>query len=172
MDPAGTGLYVPKDHQDDQIRPLFRALLLIIDSKDYHLEDSKTVGDMRVSLVRTGIEDGLSAPIAFHAIQQQAGTEATDSPDVIATTLRAAIDFVIALQDRERAASTSAPAPSARYLRSWEYEFGDQEPVRYPSSLLVSDEKAAEWGWCGDSKDYGSRVMNMVEKRIRGTFTD
>lgn len=79
MDPAGTGLYLLKDHQDYQIRPLSRALLILIDSKDYHLEDSSTVGDMRVSLVRTGIEDGLSAPITFQAIRQQVGTEATDS---------------------------------------------------------------------------------------------
>jgi len=55
-----------------------------------------------------------------------------------------AIDFVIALEDWERAASTSAPALSARYLRTWEYDFCDQAPVRYPSSGLVSDEEAAE----------------------------
>jgi len=170
IDPTGTGLYLLKDHQDYQIRPLFRALLIIIDSKNYHLEDSRTVGDIRVSLVRTGIEDRLSAPITFDTIQQQAETEATDNLDIITTTLRAAIDFAIALEDRERAASTSAPVPSAGYLRSWKYEFGDQEPVPYPSSRLVSDEKAAELGWCGESKDYDSHAMNMVEKRIRGTF--
>ncbi|OIW35668.1 hypothetical protein CONLIGDRAFT_639926 [Coniochaeta ligniaria NRRL 30616] len=153
MDSTGIRLYLPKDHQDYQIRPLSRVLLIIIDSKDYYFKDSKTVGDIRVSL-------------------QQPVTEATDSPDVITTTLRAAIDFVIALEDRECAASTSAPAPSAGYPRFWEDNFGDQEPVHYPSSRLVSDEKAAVWGWRGDSKDYDSRAMNMVQKRIRGTFPD
>ncbi|KAH8905277.1 hypothetical protein BR93DRAFT_777424 [Coniochaeta sp. PMI_546] len=170
LDPTGSGLFLLKDHQVYQIRPLFRALLIIVDSKNYHLEDSKTVGDMRVSLVRTGIEDGLSAPITFDIIQQQAETEATDNLDIITTTLRVAIDFVIALEDQERGASTSAPAPSARYLRAWKNQFGDQEPVRYPTSRLVSDEKAVEWGWCGESKDYDSRAMTMIENRIRGTF--
>lgn len=125
---------------------------------------------MRVTLVRTGIEDGLSAPIPFHAIQQYA--ETVDSPDVVTTTLRAAIDFVISLEDRERAASASAPVPSADYLRQWKAEFGDQEPVRYPSSKLVSDEKAPEWGWFGESEDYDSRCMSHIERRIRKTFTD
>lgn len=173
QDPAGTGLFLPKDHQAYQTRPLSRALLMIIDSKDYSLEDSNTVGDIRVSLVRTGIEDGLSAPITFSTIQQQAGTDATDSPNTITTTLRAAIDFVIALEDRERAASAFiTPGPSARYLWCWERDFGDQEPVRYPSSTFVSDENAAEWGWCGDSVDYDSRAMNGIERRIRRMFTD
>lgn len=167
-DPAGTGLWLLKDHQNYQIRPLFRALLIFVDPKNYHLEDSTTVGDMRVTLVRTGIEEGLSAPIPFHTIQQYA--ETVDSPDVVTTTLRAAIDFVIALEDRERAASTSTPVPPASYLRKWKAEFGDQEPVRYPSSKLVSDENASEWGWFGDSEDYDSRCMSGIERRIRGQF--
>jgi len=150
---------------------LFRALLIIIDSKDHHLEDSKPVGDIRVSLVRIGIEDRLSVPITLNTIQQYA--EVTASPNVITTTLQVTIDFNITLEDRERATSTSTPVlPSPSYLGSWEHDFGDQEPVRYPSSTLVSDKNAAEWGWCGDSKYYDSRVMDMVEMRIRGTITD
>lgn len=171
-DPAGTGLYLPKDHQNYQIRPLFGALLMVINLKDYHLEDSKTVGDIRVSLVRTGIEEGLSAPITFHTFQQQAGTESTDSPDTITTTLQPAVDFIIALEDRERAASIFTTVPNSDYLRYWKSCFGDQESVCYPSSRLVSDEKAAEWGWCGDSEDKDSRAMNQWERRIRRTSTD
>ncbi|KAK3314306.1 hypothetical protein B0H66DRAFT_537553 [Apodospora peruviana] len=168
IDPAGTGLWIPtkEEHQNYLVRPLFRALLIVVDSaRDYQFEmDSQTVGDMRVSLVRTGIEDGLSAAVTFDTIHQQqvaAGTEATATgsggPDVITTRLRVAIDFVIALEDQERAAvSTCTTAPSAGYLQFWESaveevkeqedDFDDQEPVRYPSSRLVSDEKAAKWG--------------------------
>ena len=84
----------------------------------------------------------------------------------------AAIDFVIALEDRERSTPTCALALYTDYLWQWKLQSGDQEPVQYPSSTVVSDEKAAEWGWSGDSKDYDFRVMNQVEKRVRTMFAD
>jgi hypothetical protein len=56
------------------------------------------------------------------------------------------------LEDGERAAVTCSP----HHLRTtWipGAAVGDQERFLYPSSRFVSDEKAADWRWCGDSKD-------------------
>lgn len=40
-----------EDHQYSLLQPLFRALLVIIDSRDYDHEDSTSVGKMPVFLV-------------------------------------------------------------------------------------------------------------------------
>lgn len=46
------------DHQYHLLQPLFRALIIAIDSRNYSDEDSKLVGRISVFRVRTGIEEG------------------------------------------------------------------------------------------------------------------
>lgn len=165
-----------KDHKYYQIQPLFRALLIIMDTKDYHSEGSEQIGDMRVSMVRTGVVDGLSAPITFESILGQGEVEASHDPDVVITTLRTAVDFVLALDNRERAAardgmqSALVPAPEEWYTRHWKSYLGN-EPVIFPSAKLVSDEKAEEYGRCGGFPAWDDMMVRMEERARRNNWT-
>lgn len=141
----------------------FCALLVVICGDDYKNEDSKTVGHLPVYLVRTGIEDGLSAPITFESIADKIENHLGDSRDVVKTTLETAVDFVMGLEAREAAVFGLQPDPDV-LAQTIADEEGD-ELLRTPSSKFVSDEKAQEWGWSGDGEDYDSRIMPQHERR-------
>ena len=85
-----------------KLRPLFRALIIIVD------EDATPGQEKIVHLIRTNIPSGLSAPIAFESIKPKLESDhkslGHDDEDVITTTLSAAIDFVTALEKREEKA--------------------------------------------------------------------
>lgn len=68
-----TGHLGVKDLRFHEIQPSFRALLIVVDLRYYRTESSKTVGRLPLFLVRTGIEDGLSAPITFESIADKVG---------------------------------------------------------------------------------------------------
>jgi hypothetical protein len=112
-------------------------------------------------------------PITFESIHGQQKVETTDSPDVVVTTLRAAVDFVMGLDNRERAAaacggreSAPVPAPQEWYIHAWKCDSGD-EPIIVPGSKIVSDGTAEALGWCGESQYQDSRVMVMREEQRR-----
>ena len=95
---------IVKEHQYCRIQPLFRALVIIINSRDYRLEDSKSLGRMPVFVAHTGLEEGLSAPVTFDSL----GDRVEICPGVIKTTLETAIGIVINLEARERAVRPAA----------------------------------------------------------------
>ena len=85
-----------------KLRPIFRALIIIID--DYQ---SEKVTETVVHLIRTNITSELSAPITFESISpkfSQAQFSAPESDNIVSTTLSAAIESVMALEARERTA--------------------------------------------------------------------
>ncbi|KAK4154115.1 hypothetical protein C8A00DRAFT_14749 [Chaetomidium leptoderma] len=150
-DPVGANSWsikVPR-HESHLLRPLFRALMAIVCCADYDGEDSTTAGRFPVCLVRTGVEDGLSAPISFHA-EVVAHRMKYLSDNVVETTLEAAVDFIMALEAREAAVFGIQPDPASVVEVPMDEE--GHELTRLPSTQWVSDEKAAEWGWCGKGR--------------------
>ena len=94
---GGIGI-IRKQNKYYKLRPLFRALIMIVD-------DHATPGQEKiVHLIRTNIPSKLSAPIIFESITPKLDPDdflGHDNRDHMITTLSAAIDFVTALEKRE-----------------------------------------------------------------------
>lgn len=114
---------------------------------DYNDEDSTTIGSFPIFLFRTGVEEGLSAPISFHA-ELAANKMKFISENVVQTNVEVAVDFIMALEAREEAVFGIQPDP-ASVVRVPMDEEGN-ELTRLPSTQWVSDERAAEWGRGGE----------------------
>ena len=89
-----------KQNRYYKVRPLFRALIIIVDH-----QTSQERAQRVVHLLRTNLPPGLSAPISFDGIQPKLDREmfpGYNSDDLVTTTLSSAIDFVMALELREQ----------------------------------------------------------------------
>lgn len=157
------------DHRLHVLQPLFQALLVIVCADSYRSENSKTVGRLPVLLVRTGIEERLSAPITFESIVDKVDV-GVDSGSTVRTTLETAVDFVMSLEAREAAAFGLQPDPIAAWesvskdITRWWKEYLGDEPVVGPSSTFVDSSMCSEWGGFGE--EYESRMMAMDESRV------
>jgi hypothetical protein len=127
------------------LQPLFRGLVVVVDPRKYNEEDYSAIGSMPVFLVRTGIEEGLSAPITFESLRDVSGNSPEPLENMVETTLDSAIAFLIDLEAQEYAVTG--------------YPYNPGEVAQ------VSDEKLAEWGWCGDGAKYDSYVADKSEER-------
>ncbi|POR37234.1 Uncharacterized protein TPAR_02561 [Tolypocladium paradoxum] len=144
-------------------RPLFRALLIVVYCQNYRGENSKTVGRLPVFLVRTGVEDGLGAPVTFEPIANKIDGYAGETTRSVRTTLETAIDFVIDLEAREAAVFRLQPDPIAAWkhtcndygMKYWKWVRGD-EPLVGPSSKFVDTEKYPVWGGMVRTKNLSS----------------
>ncbi|CAD6587499.1 MAG: hypothetical protein ASARMPRED_003166 [Alectoria sarmentosa] len=88
-----------KQNRYYKIRPLFRALVIIVD------QQTSQERTQRVYMLRTNLSPELSAPISFKSIQPklvQGMFPGYDSDNLVTTTLSSAIDFVMALELREQ----------------------------------------------------------------------
>lgn len=153
------------DHRLYMLQPLFQALLIIVCVRSYTFrEDSTNIGQFPVLLVRTGVEQGLSAPITFQGLAGAGGN--SDSAYYIKTALETAVDFVMALEAREAAVFGLQPDPKAAF-ESWkeslicgmglyEEDLGD-EPVIGPSSKFVDVNKYSTWGGHGRCQDRAAK---------------
>ncbi|KAI1395483.1 hypothetical protein F4819DRAFT_505556 [Hypoxylon fuscum] len=150
------------------LQPLFRAILILIPSQNYHHEDSGAIGRLPVLLVLTGVTDGLSAPITFDSIANNIEGYAEEKPETVKTTLKTAIDFVLDLEAREATALGLQPDPVASWKPShcfysnWQ-ETQAGEPPAGPSSRFVDMEKFPEWS--GGGQWYDSDYMVKLEQR-------
>jgi len=155
------------NHEPYVLRPLFKALMAIVCCADYDGEDSTTVGRFPVHLVRTGVEDGLSAPISFHD-EIAAHRMEPMSENVVKTTLEAATDFIMALEAREIAVFGIQPDPAsvAEVLTDDE----GHELTRLPSTQWVSDKNAAKWGWGGRGRRMDEYFAPIFERRGVGGY--
>ncbi|KAI0157156.1 hypothetical protein GGR52DRAFT_565506 [Hypoxylon sp. FL1284] len=162
----GTAVQDPRRHI---LQPLFHALLIIICAENYHNEDSRAVGRIPVFLVRTGIEDGLSAPVTFDSIADKIDGHTGEAGSATKTTLETAIDFVMGLEAREAAAFGLQPDPVAAWKNELTYVRGDwkeilgDELLMGPSSKFVDTAKYPEWR--GEGEDYESDIMVVWEQR-------
>ncbi|KAI1173536.1 hypothetical protein F4777DRAFT_600537 [Nemania sp. FL0916] len=148
------------------LQPLFRAMLILVSSWDYKLEDSSTLGTLPVYLVLTGITDGLSAPITFESIAGKIDTDIKTTPGTAKTTLETAVNFVMGLEEREAAAFGLRPDP----VESWKL-LGYKEKEE-PTSRFVDPERYPHWGGLGHECE--SRLMVLHEERAFRTprYTD
>jgi hypothetical protein len=139
----------PVCHDGYALRSLYKALIAIASCADYDGENSTTAGRFPIYLVRTGVEDGLSAPISFDA-EVAAQRMKYISDDVVETNLEAAVDFIMALEARETAVFGIQPDPASVIVRPCAIpkDKNGRKLTKLPSTQWVSDEKAAEWGWC------------------------
>ena len=84
-----------------KIKPLFRALIMIVD-QHASLEDAEKI----VRLFRTNIPAKLSTPITFETISPKLDSDKSlgdySIDDSVTNTLSAAIDFITALESREK----------------------------------------------------------------------
>lgn len=83
-----------------KLRPLFRALIIIIDP-----QTSQKHAQRVVHLLRTNLPSEFSTPISFKNIQpklDQGMFPGHDSDNIITTTLSSAIDFVMTLESRQQ----------------------------------------------------------------------
>ena len=94
---------------------MFFAVIIILRSAVYDFVTIPDIGDIPVVIASTGIEQDLSAPIDFSLIlEAELLDKAYDSAgrtQAIETTLRAAIDFLILLEQREAGAFGFKPDP-------------------------------------------------------------
>ncbi|MBE3045754.1 hypothetical protein IMZ48_25050 [Candidatus Bathyarchaeota archaeon] len=174
-----------EDQEFFLLQPLFRAVVIMIDGKDYGGNLGEDVTDMGltdVHIVRTGVEDGLSAPITFDAIVRRiSGSIMGEDGRVkaVRTTLDTAFSFLCGLERREVAAFGAHPDPceSTKGLRSGYMdapallytakELGwAEESLELPSSKWVDADKYP--GWTGPGADCDSGVMCELERRERG----
>ncbi|KAL7957814.1 hypothetical protein V8C34DRAFT_314528 [Trichoderma compactum] len=175
--------YIVRDQEFFLLRPLFRAIMIIIRLEEYNDEDLD-IRQVPVLLVRTGIEEGLSAPISFEPITHRIKTviQSTNSSEaVVQVTLETAVDFVMSLDKREIAAFGHQPDPilSTRNLGdgglygpsirkdAQGMGWGDEE-LRGPSSKWVDTERYPEWSGRGAYTDrINQRLENAVREDIR-----
>lgn len=175
---------VKLDLQFYLLQPLFRAILIIIRNEAYH-HTIADVAQLPVLLVRTGVEEGLSAPISFEPITPDKinGSEyrGTHRETAVRTTLGAAVDLVMELQAREDAAFGPKPDPAAGGLRSgclfdgptlrriaetdYGWREGEYGPLKGPSSRWVDTEQYPEWTGQGAEHDAAWRENEARERR-------
>ncbi|KAH8897354.1 hypothetical protein GQ53DRAFT_778467 [Thozetella sp. PMI_491] len=155
-------------HQKYILQPLFRALFIVVCSQDYQNEDSANVGRLPVLLVRTGIEDGLSAAITFNSIQQSIRRSVIQG-EVVETTLEVAIGFVINLEAREASVFGLQPDPEALWKSDngnsfawWTKSRADEPPVG-PSSRFVDEAKYTLWE--GSGEEFDRKILPLIERR-------
>ncbi|KAL7904864.1 hypothetical protein GGI35DRAFT_489412 [Trichoderma velutinum] len=188
--PKKWGLYkyasveqIVRDQEFFLLRPLFRAIMITVRLEEYNDEDFD-IRKLPVLLIRTGTEEGLSAPISFEPIAHkiQAVIQCTNNNEVVVqVTLETAVDFVMSLDKREVAAFGHQPDPiistqnlgdgglqgSSLLTTAQSMGWGDEE-LRGPSSKWVDTERYPEWSGRGAYTDgINRRLENEAREDIR-----
>ncbi len=147
------------------LQPLFRALAIVIRGESFNAQ-VLDIGQLSVLVIRTGVEEGLSAPISFDPIAHQISAffHGSHCETAVKTALDTAVDFVMDLEEREMAAFGLRPDPVAstrgledgcfrgpsfrhKAIRLGWARWGD-DPLVGPSSQWVDLEKYEEKpGW-------------------------
>ena len=163
------------------LQPLFRAIAIVVCNSSLDIE-SPSIPQLSVVIVRTGIEDGLSAPITFDSIADKI-TKSLDSASgearAVQTTLETATTFLMELEQREIAAFGMRPDPvtSTKGLESG-YLLGRDELLRRARRLGWTDDMgllegpSSNWVdetlypvWSGIAAVYDSGWMDFLEKK-------
>jgi hypothetical protein len=151
--------------QHYSLLPLYHAIIVIIDRLDQLDEDCEPKSDGFISLhklaqhqsvliARTGVEEGLSAPISFKSLKSQSlPLERSDvinqDIDIVRVSLAAAVQFIVSLEVRENLASpkTKNELPLDTSLCPYPpkgFEENDQvchSPKAWADALMVAAEK-------------------------------
>lgn len=161
------------------LRPLFRAVAIAILGRYYDsCHHVANISEMPVLTILTGNEEGLSAPITFGSIKDNAIVHCFEGGRQSArTTLATAVTFVMAMEEREIAAFGELPDPEASTVDPEEEKetfWSDEEYIAErlgriassprllgPSSKWVDKSKYKEW--TGMSARYDLIEMNRLE---------
>ncbi|KAI1501709.1 hypothetical protein F5X99DRAFT_381440 [Biscogniauxia marginata] len=105
------------------IQPLFRALFIALfypQGGIYGIRTPEQLLEVKVQLILTGTTEGLSAPISFEELRDEA-LDGSYHPGATAITigLDAAVRFIIRLEQREVAAAGGVFQPDVAKLRGW-----------------------------------------------------
>ncbi|KAK8142353.1 hypothetical protein G3M48_008896 [Beauveria asiatica] len=139
------------------MRPLFRAVAVAIRTSSFNVEVTD-ISTIPVLISRTGVEDGLSAPIDLEQVpecdRQAVTTDSQGRLSAVQVTLDVAITFLMALEKREEAdgpvtrdvvQSTRVMKPStddaAEYMDQFGWEQEQMGPLMGPSNLWVDATK-------------------------------
>lgn len=116
------------------ITPLFKALVVVIPAESYCICSSiSNISTMTVLVLLTGENDGLSGPIYFDSIENQAERVTISGLHGIRTKIEVAVDFIIGLEQREAAVFGPQPDPVASSASNNEFFWGP--PWYYSKSL-------------------------------------
>ncbi|KAM7202205.1 hypothetical protein V8F33_002922 [Rhypophila sp. PSN 637] len=163
------------DHERYQyvLQPLFRALIIGA-FPDYYLnQTSRTIGNMSVFLIRTGVEEGLSAPITFDSLEGKVDplspSYSSKDGDVVKVSLETAIDFVQALEIREMAVYGPHPDREKMPISTNVHMFDETTQNVYTvpyEGPRVDFAKHPDWIHAPD-RSFAERDMNAIESRAR-----
>ncbi|QPH03758.1 hypothetical protein C2857_000129 [Epichloe festucae Fl1] len=169
---SGVGPFdeVVQDHEFYVLQPLFQAIMIVVSVAFYRKEDSSSVGRLPVYLVRTGLEDNLSAPITFDAISEKIISHLHGlGTGGVMVTLETAIDFVMDLEAREVAVFGIQPDPLKSWL-TWPELLDEcgippgEEHLHGPTSKFVDVNKFPGWS------DLALKFDRMCSRRERNSF--
>lgn len=156
------GLDVPQIIQSQKkfiLQPLFRAIIISIRLEEFNKDTE--VRQLSVLLIRTGVEEGLSAPISFDPIAHKIQNFIYSSGGKMAAqmTLETAVEFVISLENREIAAFGYQPSPAVStqelydacisdidiMYQARELGWGDEALVGLSSQWVADPEVSITW---------------------------
>ncbi|KAK4220326.1 hypothetical protein QBC37DRAFT_382009 [Rhypophila decipiens] len=161
------------DHERYQyvLQPLFQALIIGA-FPDYYLnQTSRTIGNMFVFLIRTGVEEGLSAPITFDSLEGKidplSPSYSSKDGDVVKVSLETAIDFVQTLEIREMAVYGPHPDGGKMPISTKVHMFDETTQKVYTvEGPRVDFAKHPDWIHAPD-RSFAERDMNAIESRAR-----
>lgn len=165
------------------LQPLFQAVFIVMDQTLGPTEGpltSNDIGDIPVSLMLTGCTKGLSGPISFDSLYRNgyvlsALSNSASTVDGVRVTLKNAIQFIIDLENREKAVFGLRPSPSllddsveleneARRL-GWDSSTHGELPLDQPTSTWVDKGKYREW--TGQGALYHARSVYVAIRFMR-----
>lgn len=114
------------------LQPLFRAIALIVCDFDLPDVENLPIQQLPILIARTGVEDGLSAPVTFDSIADEIEDLVKDPSGgirAVKTTLQTAVTFLLALQLRETRAFGPSPDPAAYATKCWNGWFSGEETL-------------------------------------------
>ncbi|UKZ84325.1 uncharacterized protein TrAFT101_000238 [Trichoderma asperellum] len=94
------------------LQPLFQAVIISIRLEAFNKDTE--LSQIPVLLIRTGVEEGLSAPVSFDPIAHKIKgfIHSSGGKTAAQMTLETAVEFVISLENREIAAFGYQPSPA------------------------------------------------------------
>jgi hypothetical protein len=160
-------------------RPLFRAIIMVIPGHNFrNYIIIARLPTMRVLLVLTGEQKGLSCQICFSPIADKTKHMTLHGLNVVESDLETAFGFIMFLEQRGEAALGAQPVPFAAAAsegafdnpiwysqQSLEQRLGwTGDPLTGPSSVWVDTKIYSDWTGLGASSDAMLRIVD--EKRV------
>ncbi|KAL8828241.1 MAG: hypothetical protein Q9170_006685 [Blastenia crenularia] len=176
---AHRGAEYPSDLQNHALNPLYYSIILMIDNLDSLNDDydreidgylslPKIAQYQTVLIVRTGNEQGLSAPISFESLETQLrplkrNDIAGEGTEVIRVSLVVAIQFITSLERREESANSAARKRNrvdARYYPIPSEDLGENEEIIQYDPELWADANFVR------AKKHGIRKYSAMETSV------